>query len=119
RFEPGGKAFSVVMALGASAKLLRETGIQNVEREAERLTRQLQEGLEARRYVVASPHGEKFRGAILNFVSGPGAKLRELAEIEKTFVTAKVAYAKRPPGIRLSLHAMMQDEDVARVLALL
>lgn len=119
RFEPGGKAFSVVMALGASAKLLRETGIQNVEREAERLTRQLQEGLEARGYVVASPHGEKFRGAILNFVSGPGAKLRELAEIEKTFVTAKVAYAKRPPGIRLSLHAMMQDEDVARVLALL
>lgn len=119
RFEPGGKAFAVVMALGASAKLLRETGIARVEREAERLTGLLREGLEARGYRIHSPHGAEFRGAILNFAPGERSPARDVAGIEARLQAGKVAYAKRPPGLRLSLHAMMRDEDVARVLEIL
>lgn len=119
RFEPGGKAFAVAMALGASAKLLRETGIENVEREAERLTAQLKAGLEARGYSVQSPHGDHFRGAILNFTFGARSKFKSVTDLEKVLQANKVSFAKRPPGIRMSLHAMMRDEDIARVLALL
>lgn len=119
RFEPGGKAFAVVMALGASARLLRETGIESIRDEAERLTKRLREGLEALGYRIHSPHGAHFRGAILNFGAGEASPLRADAEIEKIFHEHHVSFARRPPGIRLSVHAMMRDGDVDRVLEIL
>lgn len=119
RFEPGGKAFLEILALGAAAKLLTSTGIERIAQEAEWLAKRLLHGLRERGYLINSPHGAHHRGAILNFSAGANSKLRSQTEIEQTLTGGGVSFGKRPPGIRLSPHAFNTTADVDRVLALL
>ena len=119
RFEPGGLAFTSAIALGAAAKLIRECGISLIAQEAEWLTKTLMHGLRERGYVVASPHGPHFRGAILNFTPGADAKLKSLPEIAAALSANGISFGARAPGIRLSVHAHNTPDDIERVLALL
>lgn len=119
RFEPGGKAFAEVAALGASAELLNQTGIQNIFIEAQRLCRRLKSGLEDLHYKVHSPHGSEFSGAILNFAPTEKSPQKTIEVVEGLMQKNKVSYAKRAPGIRVSTHAMVTNEHVDHLLKLL
>lgn len=119
RFEPGGKAFIEILALAASARLLARTGIHEVSKEVNRLSHLLKSGLEERGYQVNSPHGENFRGSIVNFTPTSKSRLKDLSEIQKALEAKEVAYALRPPGIRLSPHAHNTTDEINSVLSLL
>jgi cysteine desulfurase/selenocysteine lyase len=119
RFEPGGLPFVNAIALGASAKLIRECGIALIAQEAEWLARGLMHGLRERGYAVSNPHGPHFRGAIVNFSPGADARLKTIPEIEAKLASGGVSIGKRAPGIRLSVHAHNTPDDIERVLALL
>jgi cysteine desulfurase/selenocysteine lyase len=119
RFEPGGKALLEILALGASAQLLTETGIDRIAQEAEWLAKKLLHGLRELGYVINSPHGSHHRGAILNFTPGAVSALKSLTDIEAKLVKNGVSFAKRPPGIRLAPHAMNSAVDIERVLKIL
>lgn len=116
RFEPGGMAFLEVLALGAATKLLADVGIARLSQEAEWLAKRLMHGLREHGYVINSPHGAQFRGAIVNFSPGPNSPVKSQTEIEARLGRINVAYGRRKPGIRLSPHAMNTIEDIERVL---
>jgi len=119
RFEPGGKASLEIMALGAAARRLTMTGIEQIAQEAEDLATRLSQGLQESGYVINSPHGEKHRGAFVNFSPGSSSKFKTFAEIETCFSHHRVSFSKRPPGIRLSPHAFNKKSDIDRVLEIL
>lgn len=108
RYEPGSKAMFEVIALGATLDLFSDVGVAAIESEANRLAENLRRGLKEKGYVVFSPEGP-----IVNFAPA------DLGRIEKTaeaLTQAKVSFARRGPGIRLSLHAFNRDSEVERTL---
>lgn len=119
KFEPGGKAFAEVLALGASAQLLVDVGMSQILAEVERLSLRMVSGLQERGYQIHSPHGQNFRGAILNFSATEASPKRNQKEIEAALQEGKVSFGVRPPGVRLAPHAMTRDSEIDRVLQLL
>jgi cysteine desulfurase/selenocysteine lyase len=111
RFEPGAKNVLDLAALGASLNLINATGIQNVFIEAQRLARRLSEGLANLGYVIHS------RGpVIVNFAAGSRSPRESMAEIVAALSKAKVAFAQRAPGVRLSPHAFNEDHEIDLVI---
>lgn len=110
RFEPGSKAMIEVNAMGATLDLFTEIGIETLYYEATRLADRLREG-------IKSNGGDLFctTGPIVNFKMQSPEKQKE---VEAKLNAAKVAYAKRGPGIRLSPHAYNKDEEIDLVLNL-
>ncbi len=119
RYEPGGKAFIEIAALGAAAKFLKETGIDRIAQEIEWLSRKLLHGLRERGYSINSPHGSHHRGSIVNFAPGKDSRFKTQLEIEAVLTENHVTFGKRPPGLRLSPHAFNTIEDIEKVLNLL
>ncbi len=113
RFESGSKQVLEITALGASAELLEQTGIDHIQSEAERLGRRLSEGLENQGYQIhrSSPNN----GAFVNF-SYQGKSVLELADQLKK---SQISYALRGPGLRLSPHAFNTDSDIDFALEIL
>ena len=111
RYEPGSKAMVEIIAMGATLDLFNEFGIQNIFSEATRLANKLEQGLKDLKYKVLHPEGP-----ILNFAPQDSAKLSEVAH---KLLAAKVSFAMRGPGIRLSTHAYTTDEQIDRFLNLL
>lgn len=130
RYEPGGLPFIETIALGAAARLIRETGLLTVSQEAEWLTRKLMHGLRELGYTIHNPHGAHFRGTIVNFSPSNHAPFQSTAEIESKLNSVpisttstptnslgrRVSFALRQPGIRLSVHAHNTSEDIDDVL---
>jgi hypothetical protein len=52
----------------------------------------------------------------VNFAPTSQSALATLEEIEERLVKAKVSFAKRPPGVRLSPHAFVTAEQIERTL---
>ena len=119
RFEPGGLPLLNLMALGASVRLILDTGVALIAQEAEWLCRKLNHGLQERGYLLNSPHGDQFRGAIVNFSPGPDSRYKTVDEIAQALKQEKILFAARPPGIRLSCHAYNTEADLARVFTAL
>ena len=119
RFEPGSLPLLDILALGASVRLLRETQISRISQEAEWLARKLMHGLREHGYLINSPHGAHFRGAIVNFTPGPDARYQTLDEVSARLRDERVGHVKRPPGLRLSCHAYNTPEEVDRLLEIL
>tara|TARA_B110001454_G_scaffold219197_1_gene251422 strand:+ start:12998 stop:14110 length:1113 start_codon:yes stop_codon:yes gene_type:complete len=111
RFEPGSKAMIEVNAMGATIDLFSEFGIENIYKEASRLADRLRDG-------IKSAGGELFcaGGPIVNFKFSTPEKQKD---IETRLTSARIAYAKRGPGVRLSPHAYNKDEEIDLVLNLL
>jgi cysteine desulfurase / selenocysteine lyase len=101
RFEPGSKAMLEVIATGEVASMFHSVGIDSIFTEACRLADLLRVGLKQRGFKLNCT-----TGPIVNF-SGP-----DLEKIEKKIAAAKIAYALRGPGIRVSTHAYNRDEEV-------
>lgn len=108
RFEPGSKAMIDVIAMAASLDLFAEVGMENIHKEATRLADRLREGLRLAKYNVVSPDGP-----FVNFA--PSAK-NNLEAIVHKLDDARVSFAKRGPGIRLSVHAFNRDSEIDQVL---
>jgi selenocysteine lyase/cysteine desulfurase len=111
RYEPGSKAMIELIAMQATLDLFMKFGIENIFNEASRLANRFRKGLREKGYLVISDEGP-----ILNFRPQSQNDLEKCATI---LTKNKVSFAKRGPGIRLSLHAFNQDEEVDAVLSLL
>lgn len=108
RYEPGTKSMIEIIAMGASLDLLTKFGIESIFKEASRLSNRLSTGLKEIGFNVLATEGQ-----ILNFhLKNP----KDLDVAAQKLASAKVSFAKRGPGIRLSTHAYNRDEDVDRVL---
>ncbi len=118
-YEPGSKNFADIAALGSSLQLIEETGVSRIAQEAEWLSKRLVHGLRERGYTVHSPHGAHHRGAIVTFSGGPHAAQKTIPEITSALQRARVSFANRVLGIRLSPHAFNLDEDIQKVLEVL
>lgn len=116
RFEPGSLPFVAAIALAASANLMHETGVSAIAQEAEWLSRRLVHGLRERGYVVHLSNGPHVRGTIVNFSAGPASALKTQEEIAAHLARAGVTFSLRPPGIRLSVHAHNNINDIDTVL---
>jgi selenocysteine lyase/cysteine desulfurase len=110
RFESGSKQVLEIMALGASAKLIRETGVSNIQKESERLSHLLRKGLQAKGFQIHSP-----ALSATSFVNFSHPTL----DIPARLKAAGISFALRGPGVRLTPHAFNSDEDIARTLTAL
>ena len=111
RYEPGSKSMFEVIALGATLDLFSAVGVTAIEAEANRLADRLRRGLREKGYEIFSP-----TGPIVNFAP---ADMRQMESVSQALTRAKVSYARRGPGIRLSLHGFNRDDEVERTLAAL
>lgn len=108
RFEPGSKAMIELIAMGATLDLFSAVGVEAIYAEASRLADRLRQGIrEAGGVLFCST------GPILNFKFAAEERFKEL---ESRLKAAKVAFAKRGPGMRLSPHAYNRDEEIEIVL---
>jgi cysteine desulfurase/selenocysteine lyase len=117
RFEPGGRSMLEMIGLGETLKLILTTGQQTITNEIENLSKRLISGLNERGYAIHSPHGTNFRGSIVNF--GPSGSTPSIEETERRLANAKVSFTRRPPGIRLSPHAFVTNDQIDRTLEVL
>lgn len=106
RFEPGSKAMIEVIAMGATLDLFIKHGIHNISSEATRLATKLSDGLKENGVEIISP-----TGPIVNALISDKA--------QKNLAAAGVSFAKRGPGVRLSLHAFNHDSEVEQVLEII
>lgn len=111
RYEPGTKSMVEIIAMGATLDLFEEVGIENIYKEASRLAEDLSLGLKNLGFEVIHPEGP-----ILNFYPKDPKKLDEIAQ---KLTIAKISFAKRGPGIRLSTHAFNRDEQIQKTLEVL
>jgi selenocysteine lyase/cysteine desulfurase len=115
RFESGSRQVIDILALEASVKLILETGVPVIRREAERLSDKLREGLRAKGFTISCPNSGPHPGAIVNFTPSPLGP-QTSAQLAETLKRAQISFALRGQGIRLSPHAFNSDEDIERVL---
>lgn len=113
RYEPGSKAIVEILALGATLDLFESVGADTIYREASRLSDRLRAGLRARGFRL---HCEN--GPIVSFSADNNNDV-VLSRCEEALRFARASYARRGPGIRLSLHGFNRDDEVDRVLAAL
>jgi selenocysteine lyase/cysteine desulfurase len=121
RFESGSKQVLEIVAIGASARLLRETGVELICSHVENLSLQLSEGLREYGYAISSPHAmggaPKQCGSIVNFSEGTTGLT--LSSIEERLSANRVPFARRGPGLRLSPHGFNTTEEIFQVLEIL
>lgn len=115
KFEPGSKQVLEITALGASCRMISETGVHIIEEEACRLAELLRQGLAAKGYQILNSFVGK-RSPIVNYLPPQGTSLDEVA---LRLTQNKINYAKRGGGIRMSPHAFNTDQEIQTVLDLL
>lgn len=118
KYEAGSKQVLEIVALGASVRLILETGVSVIEGEIQRLANMLRAGLKERGCELHSPFSgvTSNSSAMVNFTPPASIQAKKLLE---TFRTSQVNFALRGPGIRISLHAFNSDDDVKKLLQLI
>lgn len=114
RFESGSKQVLEITALGASAEWLSRIGVEHIAPESERLASRLREGLRKKSYLIHQPR--ESAGAFVNFSTEDPKQLVQATERLKG---AKISFALRGPGIRLSPHAFNTDQEIDFALSIL
>ena len=97
--------------MGASAELIRLTGIDVIQTESERLGSLLENGLRERGFKISSPIS-KFKA----FVTFSRSNSSDISICTAALKKAQISFALRGPGIRLSTHAYNTDEDISFAL---
>ena len=115
RFEPGAKNILDIAGLGATARLMHETGTEAIEAETESVASFLREGLLEIGYCLNSAH----HGPIVNFGPTANSPLKSIEDLVTRLFEKRVGFANRPPGIRLSPHAFTTRDEVQKVLKFL
>jgi len=114
RAELGCPHFAGMFALGASADLLNNLSIRNIEERALSLNRFLTNRLNEAGWKVLSPiEDERARSAeTLVQAEDPADVVAKLAE-------QKIIVTKKPQGIRVATHFFNNEEDIERLIAAL
>lgn len=116
KFEAGSKQVLEITALGASCKLIQETGVAVIEAEALRLAQKLREGLQGKGHQLLNAFGMSPVSPMVNFLPRSGI---ELESVTNLLTQNQINFARRGGGIRLSTHAFNTDRDIETVLSLL
>lgn len=109
RYEPGSKSIIEIIAMQGSLELFSQCGIQTIFTEASRLAGRLSAGLTQKYNVIQN-------GPIVNLAP---KNMSQLNSIMQKLTEANVSFAKRGPGVRLSVHAYIRDSEIDYVLNLL
>lgn len=113
RFEPGAGSVLNALSAAASVDLILNTGVSAIHKEALRLSCKLSDGLLAMGHNVLTPNPTgDYQSPIVTFVAP-----RDQAKIADALRTAKISFAERGGGIRLSPHAFNTDADIDKTLA--
>jgi cysteine desulfurase / selenocysteine lyase len=107
KFESGCKQVLEITALGASLKLIRETGIDLIYKETLRLTEKLKMALQSKGFNL---HETK-----QGITSSPHINVLNKEKIIELLTMKKANYAIRGPGVRLSPAAFLYDEEIERL----
>lgn len=116
KFEAGSKQVLEITALGASCKMIQETGVAVIEAEALRLAQKLREGLHGKGHQLLNAFGMSPISPMVNFLPRAGIELEAVANL---LIQNQINFARRGGGIRLSTHAFNTDRDIETVLSLL
>lgn len=125
RFESGSKQVLDIIALGASADLIKQTGVHLIRQEAEALARKLRHELLECGYEIPPVHGfdlngkQKQHGAIVSVRPTQQSPLKSIEEMTRELGTSRISYALRGKGLRLSPAAFNSDSDIERCLSVL
>lgn len=111
RFEPGNPLMLGAAGGGAAAELALSCGVDVLLAEALRLADKLADGLRARGCVVLGRREGRVRSPIVTFRPRGDAQ-----RVYRALDDAKVSYAVRAGGVRLSPHAYNTDEEIEQVL---
>ncbi|MEM9251645.1 MAG: aminotransferase class V-fold PLP-dependent enzyme [Planctomycetota bacterium] len=117
RFEPGTWNVPGVLALGASMRLLLDTGIDAVWDEVSALTTRACDGLASKGYSVVTPRDEPSERSGIVVFEKPGATAGEHRKIANDLEREGVIVALRGGRLRVSPHAYNTAEDVDRLVA--
>jgi cysteine desulfurase/selenocysteine lyase len=116
KFEAGSKQVLEITALGASCKLITETTVEVIEKEALRLANKLREGIATEGHTLLNPFVTDPISPMVNFYPRKGIELEQFAaHLSKN----QVNYARRAGGLRFSTHAFNTDEEIETVINLL
>lgn len=116
KFEAGSKQVLEITALGASCRLIQETGVAVIEAEALRLARKMREGLQAKGHQLLNAPGIAAVSPMTNFLPRSGMELEACVNL---LTKNQINFARRGGGIRLSTHAFNTDRDIETILSLL
>lgn len=125
RFESGSKQVLDIIGLGASAALIKQTGLHLIQREAETLATELRHGLLECGYEIPPVHGidlngkQKQHGAIISVRPTQRSPFTSVEEITRELRGAQISYALRGKGVRLSPAAFNSKSDIERCLSVL
>lgn len=112
RFEEGTHNMIGVHALGASADVILQAGVEAVWERIKGLTGRLAEGLHGLGCDVLSPPGEHERSGIISFRSQKAAS----ADLVGRLVAAGVIVAERNQAVRVSPHFYNDESEIDRLL---
>ncbi len=112
RYEGGSHNMAGFLALGASLRLLRSLGIENVAAAILDFTEQACEALEQQGAVVLSPREDDKRSGIVTF-DLPG---RDAMELRNRCLAQGVVLSCRGGHLRISPHAYNNAEDLQRLV---
>lgn len=115
KFEPGSKQVLEITALGASCRLIADTGVAVIEKEACRLAQELREGLLEKGHNLLN----SFTGATSPVVVFLPKDPKSFELVADLLSHNNINFARRGGGFRLSPHAFNTDDDIAKVLNLL
>lgn len=110
RFQYGGTGVLAAVGAAASLDLVREVGVDAIERRNAALVARIQREADARKFEVLTPPE---RASILTF------RVPDLARALAALQREKVAVNSRLGGIRVSPHFYNREEDVDRLFSVL
>lgn len=113
RFEPGSPPHLGIHALGSAIELLLEIGVRAIETRILQLTAFMAEELRRRGATLLSPWGDAERSGIMTF------RLGDPDTLHAGLTRAGILVRQRMGGIRLAPHFYNNDQDFARVLAVI
>jgi cysteine desulfurase/selenocysteine lyase len=116
KFEAGSKQVLEITALGASCRLIHDTGVEVIEQEALRLASKLRLGIAAQGHRLLNPFGTEAISPMVNFYPRKELELEQTAAL---LSQNQVNYARRGGGLRFSTHAFNTDAEIETVLNLL
>lgn len=119
KFETGGTSnYPGAIGLGASLKLINETGVAAIEEHVRELSRELIEELKRRGARVITPDDDSIRAGIVTFrmFNEPerDAALAQFLAENKIYVSTR--YTASVGGIRVSVHFFNNRDDIGRLL---
>ena len=112
RVELGCPHFAGIFALSASAKLIAETGIGNIQQRVLDLNRKLTSRLAKDNWTVLSP--------LMNEASRSGETLIQIdrpAEVVRGLFRRGVVVTEKPQGIRVATHFFNDESDIERLVS--